>query len=109
MGYTHKDLVWNESAVEVCDDEVLLGNKFTLKGVVSKEAHISGHCPYCYGEIEFHRKLKLLPASPGGTTGQGNGRRTMDITVTCTCALDHPHRPEGERGCGRSWVATAVK
>ncbi|MDR7188152.1 hypothetical protein J2Y46_000968 [Microbacterium sp. BE35] len=109
MTHTHIALDWSEHADNACDSDVLQTNQFRVHGVLSREAQITGHCPYCYGSIEFTRKLKLLPANPSGTTGQSIGKKTMDITARCTCALDHPGRPAGERGCGRSWVATGHK
>lgn len=109
MSYPHKDIAWSEQPMEVCDSDVLRTNRFSVRGIVSKEAHIDGHCPFCFGEISITRKLRLLPASPAGTTGQGTGKMTMDVTVRCACAVEHSGHPDGKSGCGRSWVATGSR
>ncbi|MEV2241398.1 hypothetical protein [Micromonospora sp. NPDC049891] len=62
---------------------------------------LSGDCPRCQhpitcpivGEV-YRREASQAPVDPGYRT------------LLCSCAADHPTRPDGLAGCGAYWTVT---
>lgn len=109
MTWVHQPLAYQDGAHGACDEKVLAANTIAKQfSIFGTTVHVNGHCPFCFGPISFSRKLKLIAASADGTTGQSASESGLDVTVKCTCPLDHSERPAGAVGCGRLWVATGV-
>lgn len=69
---------------------------------LTRQFHVSGACPSCYGPIDFISPVRVAIGGSPGLRGQGAKERSL--TVQCNCELDHPGRPAGETGCGQSFV-----
>lgn len=109
--HEHQELQWATDAAHAgdCSNNILASNTFTVTGLISKVVHIEGYCPYCFGEVLIEQPLRLLPANVQSPVGQSKSSKTIEVTVRCSCKGPHEGRPNGEAGCGRTWVAIGVK
>lgn len=69
-----------------------------------RSVRFTGRCPYCLGPATHVHALTVIPSVTSVPTGQGVSE--LDVTVTCTCTLEHKGRPSGAIGCGQSWTLT---
>ncbi|MEU9138958.1 hypothetical protein AB0D33_23880 [Streptomyces sp. NPDC048404] len=61
-----------------------------------------GTCPRCGAAIE-----SFLPSEVVKNITAAPASASSEWTVMCTCACDHPGRPEGtDEGCGAYWPLT---
>lgn len=66
-----------------------------------EEIIVTGPCPAC-GDTTSHVEPLFLYR---GATARG---RDVVVEVICACGVAHPGAPQGEDGCGRSWVLSVL-
>ncbi len=89
----------------------LAAQEFSLLTPAPHTEVLFGPCPRCRGEFRDPLPAKLVK----GRRGIGKLFRTVAqsrddvVAMICLCPLDHPHRPDGERGCGAYWKLLIVE
>jgi hypothetical protein len=96
----------HEAYEETTDDDyaVLAAGTFTATEIRPGTVELTGPCPRCGGIMHVpvvtgtYKSLRLFRRS-----GPPAPAERIE-PVICTCAHEHPGRPEGGVGCGAYWL-----
>ena len=92
------------------EKEWLIGvDKMDWEKISNNRVRKSGKCPICQHDMERvvdlvggYVSVKVLDFGKS----EPESETTFEVDIACDCDQDHPDRPTGKKGCGRSGIFT---